>query len=196
MRYGGHTSCVAVQADGETIRLPLDAGTGMQAVNALLDGPFDGTVLLGHLHGDHTLGMPFFSAGGQRRSRVRVLLPERGTEAEALLAKAMSPPHFPIRPAELDAGWRFESLAGVWPTWRAARSWLSRSRTEAGRRTDTGSRGVDDRLPTCPITAHACWGRAPTASESGTRTRSLSPNGVDVLVHDAQHLAEEFPGVE
>ena len=57
LRYGGHTSCVAVQADGETIRLPLDAGTGMQAVSALLDGPFDGTVLLGHLHWDHTLGM-------------------------------------------------------------------------------------------------------------------------------------------
>ncbi len=41
----------------------LDAGTGLLQAMALLGGaPFDGTILLTHLHWDHVVGLPFFSA--------------------------------------------------------------------------------------------------------------------------------------
>ncbi|MDQ1539780.1 MAG: hypothetical protein QOH29_506, partial [Actinomycetota bacterium] len=49
LRFGGNTSCVAVQAADEPVRLLLDAGTGIAAASALIDGPYDGAVLLGHL---------------------------------------------------------------------------------------------------------------------------------------------------
>ena len=42
----------------------LDAGTGLNNVTALLgDRPFRGTIVLGHLHWDHVIGLPFFVAG-------------------------------------------------------------------------------------------------------------------------------------
>src|SRR5438128_11436013 len=64
VRYGGNTSCVALAENGQAPRLVLDAGTGLQRLSPLLDGrPFRGSILLGHLHWDHTHGLPFFSAG-------------------------------------------------------------------------------------------------------------------------------------
>ena len=64
-RVGGHTSCVAIAHDGDDHpRLVLDAGTGLRNVTTLLgDAPFEGAILLSHLHWDHTQGLPFFAAG-------------------------------------------------------------------------------------------------------------------------------------
>lgn len=85
VRYGGHTSCVAVSVHGREPSLLLDAGTGMTAAASLLDGgAFTGTVLLTHLHWDHTHGMPFFGPGIDPDSRIEVLIPEQG---DAVLAE-------------------------------------------------------------------------------------------------------------
>src|SRR6266700_5771369 len=52
LRYGGHTSCVAVMHDDDAVpALILDAGTGLRRVTPLMEGkPFTGTILLTHLH--------------------------------------------------------------------------------------------------------------------------------------------------
>jgi phosphoribosyl 1,2-cyclic phosphodiesterase len=121
VRYGGHTSCVAVAAeDGGPPRLILDAGTGLRQVTALLRGePFAGTIILTHLHWDHVHGLPFFGGGDRAGARVTLLLPEQevvsalagspeaGASAEQVLARGMSPPHFPIGPGELRGEWSF-----------------------------------------------------------------------------------------
>jgi ribonuclease BN (tRNA processing enzyme) len=120
VRYGGHTSCVAVAPeDGGPPRLVLDAGTGLRRVTSLLHGePFAGTIILTHLHWDHVHGLPFFSGGDRADARVTLLLPEQGTGtpeastgAEEVLARGMSPPHFPIRPGELRGDWSFGFIA-------------------------------------------------------------------------------------
>jgi phosphoribosyl 1,2-cyclic phosphodiesterase len=99
VRYGGHTSCVAVLPDGPgPPALLLDAGTGLRDLPGLLGGaPFDGAVVLTHLHWDHVQGLPFCPSMGHPGSRVTVHLPApAGADAAALLARGMSPPHFPI----------------------------------------------------------------------------------------------------
>jgi ribonuclease BN (tRNA processing enzyme) len=118
IRYGGHTSCVAVAHDGATPGLILDAGTGLRRVTGLLrGGPFTGTIILTHLHWDHLHGLPFFAAGDRDDARVTLLLPEQeaGQEgsagAEDVLARGMSPPHFPITPRDLRGEWSFGTLA-------------------------------------------------------------------------------------
>jgi phosphoribosyl 1,2-cyclic phosphodiesterase len=115
IRYGGHTSCVAVSHDGDARpALVLDAGTGLREVTPLLGGrPFAGTILLSHLHWDHLHGLPFFRGGDTEGATVDLLLPDQedGASAEAVLERGMSPPHFPIRPSELRGDWRFGTVA-------------------------------------------------------------------------------------
>lgn len=115
VRYGGHTSCLAITADGADVpELLLDAGTGIREVTGLLaDQPFRGTIALTHLHWDHTHGLPFFTGGDREDATVRVLLPApegSAGQAEAALARAMSPPSFPITPRQLRGTWTFDSL--------------------------------------------------------------------------------------
>ena len=112
VRYGGNTSCIAVLSDDdEQPRLVLDAGTGLARLSRSFAGEcFVGTILLGHLHWDHTHGLPFFPAGYHPSAKVKLLLPEQGEDAEELLARAFSPPHFPIRPHQLGDGWSFDNL--------------------------------------------------------------------------------------
>ena len=114
VRYGGHTSCLAVARDGG----PPPAHAGRRAPGCAgpprcLTGPFDGTILLTHLHWDHVHGLPFFTAGDRPDARVTLLLPEQdgAGSAEEVLARGMSPPHFPIGPGELRGRWSFGLLA-------------------------------------------------------------------------------------
>ena len=110
LRYGGHTSCVAIAHDDAAVpALILDAGTGLRRATTLLDGrPFEGTILLTHLHWDHVHGLPFFRGGDTEGARVTLLIPEQdGGTAAAVLARGMSPPHFPIGPDGLRGEWTF-----------------------------------------------------------------------------------------
>lgn len=114
-RYGGNTSCVSVDAPGE-LPLVFDMGTGLRYFGERQphDGTFRGTCLLSHLHWDHTQGLPFFAAGRHVDSDVTVLVPTAEDPVE-VLARAMGPPHFPVRPDELSGGWRFGSIGeGQW----------------------------------------------------------------------------------
>jgi phosphoribosyl 1,2-cyclic phosphodiesterase len=115
LRYGGHTSCIALAHDGAAApTLVLDGGTGLRRLTPVLDGaPFNGTILLTHLHWDHVQGLPFFTAGDRPDARVSVLLPEQdgGVTAEQALAQGMSPPNFPIGPGDLRGDWTFGAIA-------------------------------------------------------------------------------------
>jgi phosphoribosyl 1,2-cyclic phosphodiesterase len=111
VRFGGNTSCVALTRDGQAgPTLLLDAGTGLRRLPELLgDHPFAGTVLVTHLHWDHIQGLPFFRSGDRDDARVSLLVPAADGEgdAESLLGRMMSPPFFPIAPAQLRGAWRF-----------------------------------------------------------------------------------------
>jgi phosphoribosyl 1,2-cyclic phosphodiesterase len=109
VRYGGHTSCVAVSADGARVpRLVLDAGTGLRDLGPLLGGAaYTGSIVLTHLHWDHVQGLPFCPAVDRPDARVEVYLPGSAGDPKHLLERGMSPPHFPIGPDGLLGAWRF-----------------------------------------------------------------------------------------
>ena len=110
IRYGGHTSCVAVLADGAaTPTLLMDAGTGIRSLPTLMGSePFRGSILLSHLHWDHVEGLPFCRAVDDDDARVDLHVPAQdGVSPRDLLARMFSPPSFPIEPEGLLGTWRF-----------------------------------------------------------------------------------------
>jgi len=194
VRYGGHTSCVAVAHDGAAPTLLLDAGTGVRRVTSLLAGqPFTGMILLTHLHWDHVQGLPFFRAGDRDDARVTLLLPDQqdGAGAEEVLARAMSPPHFPIRPSELRGSWRFGTIS---PGQLESGGFTVQAREipHKGGRT-LGYRVSDGRSVAAYITDHCPTALGPGPDGWGEYHPAAVElaAGADVLVHDAQLLAEE-----
>jgi phosphoribosyl 1,2-cyclic phosphodiesterase len=194
IRYGGHTSSIAVAADGQAPTLVVDAGTGLRRVSPLLAGrPFRGSILLSHLHWDHTHGLPFFRAGDDPGSRVDVHLPGQGRDPEEALAQGMSPPNFPIRPSQLRGRWRFCGLEeGEWEF--EGFTVLAREIPHKGGRT-LGYRVSRDGASFAYLSDHHPLSAGPGPAGLGEyheAARALA-HRVDLLVHDAQYTAEELP---
>lgn len=195
-RHGGNTSCVALARDGERPSLVLDAGTGIRGLTELLgEAAFHGAVLLGHLHWDHTQGLPFSRAVDHDGARVRLCLPDQedGESAVDVLRRAMSPPHFPIGPEGLRGEWTFEGLA---PGFHhlAGFEVLAMEIPHKGGRT-FGYRISDGRTAIAYLSDHgpSALGPGPDGWGPYHDAALALVDGVDVLIHDAQHTAEELP---
>jgi phosphoribosyl 1,2-cyclic phosphodiesterase len=193
-RYGGNTSCVGLAHDGEPPTIALDAGTGLQQLPRWLGGePFRGTILLGHLHWDHTHGMPFFRSGLMPGHRVDVYLPEQGEDAEELLARVISPPHFPIRPRQLGEGWSFHSLSPGHYEFEGF-SVDAREIPHKGGRT-FGYRVSDGTATVAYMSDHSPISLGPGPDGLGEYHEAAVElaRDADLLVHDSQHTAAELP---
>jgi ribonuclease BN (tRNA processing enzyme) len=215
VRYGGNTSCVAVaHGPGAAPVLALDAGTGLASLTGLLGGAaFAGTILLSHLHWDHSLGLPFFRAGDRDDARVTLLLPEQEADgggtgpegmggpggacgpgtAERLLGQVMSPPFFPIRPGELRGRWEFGTIS---PGQHKAEGFTVEAREipHKGGRT-LGYRVSDGRAVLAYVTDHCPTSLGPGPDGLGAYHEAAVElaRGADLLIHDAQLTAEEVP---
>jgi ribonuclease BN (tRNA processing enzyme) len=194
VRFGGHTSCVAIAHDGAEISLLLDAGTGIRRASPLLDGrPFRGSLLLGHLHWDHTQGLPFFRGGDRPDAQVDVYLPEQGADPVAVLARGLSPPHFPIDPGGLRGHWRFHNLPEGNHDIEGFHV-LAREIPHKGGRT-FGYRISDGAASLAYLSDHhpAALGPGPDGYGPYHAAACELAAGVDLLLHDAQYLASEWP---
>jgi len=192
VRYGGHTSCVALAHNGELPSLVIDAGTGIRRLSGLLEGgPYQGAVVLSHLHWDHTQGLPFFQAGDRTDSRVRLLMPEQGDAAE-VLSRALSPPHFPIHPDGLRGAWTFDGLE---PGEHVIEGFtvLALDIPHKGGRT-FGFRVSDGRSTLAYLSDHWPIALGPGPDGFGVYHGAALrlTAGVDLLLHDSQYTAEEF----
>jgi ribonuclease BN (tRNA processing enzyme) len=181
--------------DGAMPALILDAGTGLRRAAPLLrGGPFTGTIVLTHLHWDHVHGLPFFTAGDRSDARVTLLLPEQddGAGAENVLARGMSPPHFPISPSGLRGEWSFGTVApGVFKAEGftvEAREVPHKGGRTFGYRVSDGPSAmayIPDHCPTVLGPGSEGWGEYhPTALGLAA--------GVDLLIHDSFLLPGEI----
>lgn len=193
VRYGGHTSAVGLLDDGDAVpRLILDAGTGLRPLSKLYgDGAFRGTILLGHLHWDHTHGLPFFPAGGRTDAEVTLLMPEQG-DAESVLEDMLSPPHFPITPAELGGRWTFR---GIEEGDAEIEGYHVRAREipHKGGRT-FGYRISDGAVTIAYLSDHSPITYGPGPDDMGPYHEAALDlvAGVDLVIHDAQYTQADF----
>lgn len=192
VRYGGHTSCVALAHDGHPPSLVLDAGTGLRGLAKQLDGPFRGTIVLGHMHWDHTQGLPFFSAARCPGADLMVLVPAQDVDPTSLLSRAMSPPHFPIAPTEIPS-WRVDDLdAGTseFDGWSVTALDIPHGGGRTfGLRVSDGATIVAYLSDHCPTDL----GPGPNGVGAYHEAALQLAAGVDLLVHDAQLVAAEVP---
>lgn len=182
-RYGGDTSAVSVAHQDRAPSLVLDAGTGLRNLaNELGDGAFRGSILLTHLHWDHTHGLPFARAVDRDDAVVDLYVPSQGVDPLSLLARAMGPPHFPITPDQLRGTWRFHEL-------EEGRHRIAGFEVEArdvahkGGRT-FGYRVIDDGASLAYIPDFS------VGASEGDPTDLVS--GADLLLHDSQHTDAEI----
>ena len=192
LRYGGHTSCVALAHDDAVPTLVLDGGTGIRNLSRHLDGrPFRGTILLGHLHWDHTQGLPFFAAGDKPDSDVTVVMPAQGDPAE-VLERVFSPPHFPVTPSQLGSGWRVTA-------YEAGEHDVEGFHVIAAEIPHKGGRAFGYRVSDGSGTLAYLSDHSPIAAGEGQdglgayhESAMALAGDVEVLIHDAQHTAAEF----
>jgi phosphoribosyl 1,2-cyclic phosphodiesterase len=201
VRYGGHTSCVALSHDephDEPSPTPpvliLDAGTGLRRLPEFLGSdPFRGTLLLSHLHWDHVQGLPFFGSGDRADARVALRLPTEPTQPDAatLLTRMMSPPFFPIAPTQLRGEWSFGSLP---PGEFEAEGFTVTTRDvpHKGGRT-IGIRVSDGRTSLAYIPDHQPTALGPGPEGVGEYHEAAYElaRDVDLLIHDAHLRTEE-----
>jgi phosphoribosyl 1,2-cyclic phosphodiesterase len=113
VRFGGNTSCVAVEIGSDNIVI-LDAGTGIRplgnAIMARKDKPkID--MFLSHVHWDHIQGFPFFGPGYTPGYKIDVY--GRGKADNTLgeiLAGQMEGPNFPVSLHQLGATFSYTDI--------------------------------------------------------------------------------------
>jgi phosphoribosyl 1,2-cyclic phosphodiesterase len=164
-------------------------------VSSLLAGnPFRGTILLGHLHWDHTQGLPFFRAADRPDAATRVLVPEQGSPAIELLQTFMAPPAFPILPPELQGSWSFDAIEEGTHSIEGF-TVLAREIPHKGGRT-MGYRVSDGVSSVAYLSDHGpsrVFGPGPDGLGPYHEAAMDLCQGVDLLIHDAQYTASELP---
>ncbi len=188
-RYGGHSACVVLEA-ADQAPIILDLGTGLRPYGLAVEGPFHGTALLSHLHWDHVQGLPFFVPLHIEGNTLDVYGPRQaeGPLGE-VFTKMMQPPFFPIRPDQLIGEVRFHDTADDdFPVGLAkVRSrWIRHVGPTLGFRVEMNGTSIaylpDHGPGTVP--AHADDFVPPEVLELC--------DGVDLLIHDAQHTLAEY----
>ena len=97
MAFGGNTSCVRVETNGRTII--LDAGSGLFQFSQDMCGQKpDVDILLGHLHLDHTIGLPMYAPLWMDDCQTRILTKSRGDSPLASqVFGSFCPPYWPVK---------------------------------------------------------------------------------------------------
>ncbi len=192
-RYGGNTSCVEVRgAEGSV--LVLDAGTGIRKLGTMLAGSVRRVdLLLTHLHMDHIQGLGFFAPLFDPEVEVHIWGPASTTlSLQARLSRYLSPPLFPVWLRDLPSTVAFHEVparkAAEVGEFRISAALVCHPGPTVGYRIETS----DVTLAYLPDHEPALGVRRFPASRDWTSGYGLVAD-VDLLIHDAQYSAIEYP---
>ena len=200
VRYGGNTSCVEVRSDSGTL-VVLDCGTGahglgIDLMERSLGEPVDGHLLISHTHWDHIQGLPFFAplltAGGEWH-----VYGPRGLAGSIgeTLAGQMQYSYFPVTVEQLAASVDYHDL--VEGTFHVGditvhTLYLNHPALTLAYRLEVDGASVVYAPDHEPHERRLADG-GDIASSRHDLAHARFFEGADLLIHDSQYLAEEYP---
>lgn len=204
-RYGGNTPCVEAQADDGT-RLIFDCGTGARKLGLALakGGPVRAHVFIGHTHADHIQGLPFFVPAFVPGSHLTFYGPP-GVDRTfpSAVGGLMDYPYFPVPMQDLPARLDFEEVSeGQFSIGDICvkTQYLNHTAPCMGWRVELGQASLVYATDHEPHAA-SLW-RPDRAEGQFDPALMLHPSDArhveflrdaDVLIHDAQYTAAEYP---
>lgn len=198
VKYGGNTSCVQVTSASGTL-LVLDCGTGIhdlgRALMASGKKPIRGSILIGHTHWDHIQGLPFFAPLFVPGNEWDIYAPRGiGQSLRETLAGQMQYTYFPISLEAMGSKIRYHELVeGVFniEDIKITTRYLNHPALTLGYRMESGGATV----------VYAC-DHEPFSKPAEVASRDYNIrdqrhvgflSGADLVVHDSQYTAEEYP---
>jgi phosphoribosyl 1,2-cyclic phosphodiesterase len=189
-RYGGNTSCVVLETPGHD-PIVFDLGTGLRFWGATCDlrEPFRGSALVTHMHWDHVQGLPFFTPVLQPGAQFDVYGPPQAAEGSLgdAFNQLMRPPFFPVTTGDLLGDIRFHD---VWNTELEIDGAKVKVRPVPHIGDTNGYRVEMGGYTVAYLSDH----QMPVDGSHAVSDDVLDLcDGVDLLIHDAQYTAAEFP---
>ena len=193
-RYGGNTSCVGVVGREGTV-LVLDAGTGIRPLAATIPASLRRIdILLTHLHMDHIQGLGFFAPLYRPDVEVHIWGPGSATlRLQARLMRYLSPPLFPVNLSELPCKLTFHDISSREidiGEFRVRSALVCHPGPTVGYRISAPDESILTYLPDHePALGVLRFPSLPRAWTSGGELAA----GADLLIHDSQYSAAEYP---
>lgn len=198
VRYGGNTSCVEITTSGGALII-IDCGTGIRGLGqhllATQPAPLNGHILISHTHWDHIQGIPFFGPFFASGNTWDVYAPKgvRQSLRDALEGQ-MQYSYFPVQLDELGADIRYHEL--VEGTFRIAdvtirTRYLNHPALTFAYRLEAEGAAIVYASDHEPHSRHLADGTGEIGGEDLRHCEFLA--GADLVIHDAQYIAEEYP---
>jgi phosphoribosyl 1,2-cyclic phosphodiesterase len=196
VKYGGNTSCTAVTSSQGTL-VVLDMGTGSFALGQALAAtgkPIKGHVLISHTHWDHIQGLPFFAPFFRAGNEWDVYAPRglSGSLRETLSGQ-MQYTYFPLELEQLGATIRYHDLVEGALTLEdiAVRAqYLNHPAMTLGYRLEADGETIVYALDHEPFDPALAGGTGNIVDLDRRHVDFLKD--ADLVIHDAQYLANEF----
>ncbi|MGE0530315.1 MAG: MBL fold metallo-hydrolase [Hyphomonadaceae bacterium] len=198
LRYGGNTSCVELRPDsGETIL--IDCGTGAHALGQALIAEgraARGHILISHTHWDHIQGLPFFAPLFVAGNEWQIYGPRGlGQSLRDVLAGQMEYAYFPVALNAFAAKVHYHEVVeggfAIGDT-RIVTQYLNHPALTVGYRLEADGASVVYASDHEPHSPDAGEGHAEEA-EGGDVAHIDFLRDADLVIHDAQYTAEEYP---
>jgi len=190
-RYGGDTSCVSIEGTDPAHLLVLDAGSGIRRLGLAVPPTVTRIdLLLSHLHLDHIVGLGFFAPLFRPNLTITIWGPPALTPLVDRLGRYLSPPLFPVRLRDLPSSYELREVpAGPFDvgSFRITAEAVIHPDPAVGFRVVENGRC----LAYLPDHEPALGPEFPSDPEwtSGAGVAA----GADLLIHDAQYTATEYP---
>jgi phosphoribosyl 1,2-cyclic phosphodiesterase/DNA-binding response OmpR family regulator len=197
-RYGGNTSCIEVRSARGTL-VVVDCGTGGLSLGQKLVSPGGqgrrGHILLSHTHWDHIQGIPFFDPLFVPGNDWDLYGPKGlGQSLRETLAGQMQYTYFPITLDQGEARIRYHELVeGTFDIEdiKVSTRYLNHPALTLGYRLEADGVAV---VYACDHESHSRKLASGDGDITGQDLRHAEFVGrADLLIHDAQYTAEEYP---